>query len=836
MLNQFFNIKLLLLLICFHGLNLVSANAQINPLPFNHVTITDDFWNSKIEIIRETTVPFALKNGQTAIDRLIVCGDYLSGKSDSVPAQHRYISSDLFKCMEGAAYSLMYGENKELEQRIDDIIEIIGKAQQDDGYLYVDHICGNPKVSVEGAQPYDYVVHSHELYNVGHMYEGAVAYYQATGKDGWLKIAEKSAKHVNKVFFEGGDPNYNDGNAIMQAPGHEEIELALCKMYRVTGNELYLDMAKKFLDIRGVTYRPNGTRTMSPTYAQQHAPVKDQKNPVGHAVRAGYLYTAMADVDALKEENEYYPALNSIWSNLVDKLMHVTGGLGAGHGIEGFAGDYELPNRDAYNETCAAVANVFFNHKMFLSYKDAKYLDIAELSLFNNSLAGIGLEGNTFFYENPLANDGIKIFNKGTSTRVDWFGTACCPPNILRLILQTPGLMYSYTEDQIYLSLYASNKAELPLKDGTVKVEQEANYPFEGKIKVSVEPQKEKQSFKVSLRIPSWATDGEFVPGELYRYKKQLNPQIEITLNGESVDYQMEKGFAIIERIWEKGDEVELNLPMPVRYLDCHPAVEANVGRFAVTRGPLVYCAEATDNDEKQIQRYFVDDLSKKAQLSQFEDGLLKGVTKITLEAKKTDDDNNSSDTKLTFIPYYTWNNRDLANTMEVWIPDNKELSANSIPGFWYLDAIKDVSATYCSPQSLVNAICDGGIPGSSLDHTVDRWTTLGKPGEAHSASIEFKETKKIVAVSVYWTDRSAKKENTKVPESWNVECLVKGQWKPFELYVTDNYEVKKDQFNVIHPAEELKCDAIRINVIPQENYSFGIGEVQFDFESDKKK
>lgn len=309
--------------------------------------------------------------------------------------------------MEGAAYTLQIQPDPELEKQIDEIIDIIAEAQQDDGYLYVSHICKIARPREMGETPYSWVVHSHELYNMGHMYEGAIAYYRATGKDKWLKVAEKSARHIHKVFFE-GDPNYNGGKPVNQAPGHQELELALCKLYRATANPLYLEMAKRFLDIRGVTYRPEGEGTMSPEYAQQHEPVRRQDRAVGHAVRAAYLYAGMADVAALTGDMSYTEALEKIWHNIVDAKMHITGGLGAVHGIEGFGPEYVLPNKDTYDETCAAVANVFFNFRMYLLHKDAKYFDVAEVALLNNSLAGVSLGGETFFYVNPLEADGVK--------------------------------------------------------------------------------------------------------------------------------------------------------------------------------------------------------------------------------------------------------------------------------------------------------------------------------------------------------------------------------------------------------------------------------------------
>ena len=325
-------------------------------------------------------------------------------------------------------------------------------------------------------------------------------------------------------------------------------------------------MAKKFLEIRGVTYRPEGEGVMAPTYAQQHAPVKEQTEAVGHAVRAAYLYTAMAQVDAVTGLNDYTKALNSIWTNLVTTRMHITGGLGAVEGMEGFGAPYELPNLTAYNETCAAVANVFFNYGMYLDSGDAKFLDIAELSLFNNSLAGINLHGDRFFYVNPLEADGVRRFNHGNGGRAKWFGCACCPPNISRLILQVPGYMYAYSKDRVYLTLYGGSQTTIPLEGTRVKLEQTSAYPFDGKVRLTVQPEKGSK-FSVCMRIPTWARSDEFVPGGLYPYKQPKQAEVELSVNGQKTDFKMEKGFAVIKRDWKPGDVVELIIPMPVRFV-----------------------------------------------------------------------------------------------------------------------------------------------------------------------------------------------------------------------------------------------------------------------------
>ena len=444
----------LLVLACLT--NCGKTDNSIRPVPFTDVKLTNGFWQQRMKTELDVTVPFSVEHGAPAVERFRRCADFLAGKETPLPETHRFISSDLYKVMEGVAYSLMLRPDEKLEAFMDSTIALIAASQKPDGYLYISHICGNYNESEMGNRPYSYVIHSHELYNMGHLYEAAVAYYQATGKRELLDVAIKSAKHIQHVFFE-GDPAYNDGKPVNQAPGHEEIELALCKLYRATGDRLYLNLAKKFLDIRGVTFVPDGEGVNSPTYAQQHQPVKDQREAVGHCVRAIYLYTGMAQVDALTGNAEYTEALDSIWNNLVTSRIHVTGGLGADRRIEGFGEMYSLPNKEAYDETCAAVANVFFNNAMFLAEGDAKYLDVAEISLFNNALAGISLSGDRFFYVNPLESEG-------DVARSEWFGCSCCPPNISRLILQTPGYMYSYTDKDVYVTLYAGNEVNIPLK------------------------------------------------------------------------------------------------------------------------------------------------------------------------------------------------------------------------------------------------------------------------------------------------------------------------------------------------------------------------------------
>jgi DUF1680 family protein len=543
---------------------------------------------------KKTTLPFALEKTQRAVESLRRCGNYLKGIKDELPVPHRFVTSDLYKVMEGAAYLLRIEPDAELEATMDELIELIAAAQQDDGYLYVSHICKNiSSVAEMGETPYSHVVHSHEVYNVGHMYEGAVAYYRTTGKRAWLDVAEKSAQHLQRVFFE-GDPNYNDGKPVNQAPGHQETELALCKLYEATGNQLYLDLARKMLDVRGVTYQPEGEGVMDPEYAQQHRPVAEQERAVGHAVRAGYMYAGMADVDSLSGTTDYAAALERIWNDVVNTKMHLTGGLGAIHGIEGFGPAFDLPNKDAYNETCAAIANVLFNYRLTLLTRDSKYFDVAEVALFNNTLAGVNLEGNRFFYVNPLEADGTQLFNHGAAGRAPWFDCACCPSNVARIMPQIAGYAYAATEREIMTMLYAGSSTTIALADGPVSLKQSTGYPFNGAVRFEV-GLAGAQSFALSLRIPTWARE-RFVPGTLYSYTEPVSEEYTepvseewaVCVNGQKQTLVCDKGFVTLDREWRDGDVVQLHLPMPVKFSTCDERVVDNRNRFAVTRGPLV--------------------------------------------------------------------------------------------------------------------------------------------------------------------------------------------------------------------------------------------------------
>ena len=483
-----------------------AADYPLKPVPFHEVDMTSAFWRPRLETQRTVLVPFAFGKTEPGVAHLQAAADALTGKKTDDHRPHRFIDSDLYKVMEGAAYLVKLRDDPKLEAKFDAIVDVIAAAQEPNGYLYPSHTTGvGAEKHMMGNKPYQFVVHSHELYNMGHMYEAAIAYYQATGKDKLLKVAEKNAAHVNEVFFE-GDPKYNGGKPIRQAPGHQEMELALVKLYRVTGKQLYLDMARKFLEIRGITYVPEGEGVMAPTYAQQHRPVAKQTKAVGHAVRATYLYSGMADVGVLAGKTAYAKALDHIWANITDTRMHITGGLGAVHGIEGFGPEYELPNADAFNETCAAVGNVLFNYRMFLLHKDAKYLDVAEVALLNNVLAAVNLAGNRFFYVNPLAADGKYPFNHGTAGRAPWFGTACCPSNMARLLPQVQGMTYAHDGKNLYVTFFAESATTVKMGGAEVAIRQATAYPNDGKIRINFDPTKP-VDFALRLRCLLYTSD-----------------------------------------------------------------------------------------------------------------------------------------------------------------------------------------------------------------------------------------------------------------------------------------------------------------------------------------
>lgn len=818
------NIILLLLLGLFCACQQAEENTEkLTIIPFNKVKITDTFWHNRMKIQKETLVPFSLEKTKPAVDNLRKTGNFLKGIKDDLPFVHRFVASDLYKVMEGAAYLLMLEPDPVLEARMDSIIDIIADAQQADGYHYESHITGVSKYDIEGMgpRPYSHVVHSHELYNMGHMYEAAIAYYQATGKDKWLKVAEKNARHIQKVFFE-GDPNYNDGKPVNQAPGHEEIELALVKLYRVTGDTLYLNMAKRFIDIRGVTYRPEGGGVMEARYAQQHLPVREQTTAEGHAVRATYLYSAMADISAQTGDETLQPALKSIWHNIVDTRMHITGGLGSVKNIEAIGPEYLLPNKDTYDETCAAVGNVFFNYRMFLLEKDAKYMDVAEVALFNNVLAGVNLEGNRFFYVNPLEADGITPFNHGTPGRAPWFGTACCPSNLARLIPQISGMMYAHTSNEIYCILYTGNQTEIPLADGKVSVQQTSEYPFGETVQIVLTPEHDGQRFDLKMRIPTWTGD-QFVPGELYHFTQPAQQKPTLKVNGKPTKLSVHKGFATISRKWSAGDVVELTLPMPIRYSKAIEQVADDRGKICISKGPILYCAEEFGN-EAQMLNLAIPENNPAQDAGLSTDERIKNIPLIKTQAIEKLKEG-EREVSLSLLPYFAWNNRG-NGAMQMWFPTNIDSVKYTDFKFLRFGKFKSIEASFTYGNDSKVAVGDNLIPKNSFDTSIPRWTSWPQTGKEQWIECELEKPANIESVAIYWYDDNG---GVQIPVSWSLQYKENGQWKKFPLYITDQYNTFKDQFNMVHPAETITAEAIKIAMKPQQKSAVGILEINIE-------
>ncbi|OYP35251.1 hypothetical protein CGZ80_12425 [Rhodopirellula sp. MGV] len=784
---------------------------------FDQVTMDDQIWQPRIRLLVNNTLPHAFKNTEVAQRRLRLCAEWLeSGGKTEKPEPHRFNTSDLYKVMEGAALMIQSEPNDEIEAMMDRIIQVITRAQSPDGYLYVPHITGSIHKNEMGDRPYSFLIHSHELYNVGHLYEAAVAYAQATGKTELLDVAEKNAAHVRRAIFE-GDPNYNNGKPIMQAPGHQEIEIGLLKLYGYTGKDIYLRMAKRFLDIRGVTFVPDGDGVNSAAYAQQHLPVARQTTATGHAVRATYQYAAMAEVDSLRGSDDYSEALGHIWHDIVDRKMHITGGLGAVHGIEGFGPDYVLPNKDTYLETCAAVGNVFFNMRMYLKYRDAKYVDVAEVALLNNCLAGMGEDGTTFFYPNPLEAD------QRHQPRSGWFGTACCPSNIARLIPQVSGYMYASDQQSVDCVLYGSNSTTVAIDGVSVKLRQTTDYPWSGTINLDVKPT-ESVTFPLRLRIPTWA-GAQLVPGELYSFADPA-PQWEVKINGESVQAEAIDGFVSLSREWKAGDNVQLTLPMPVRKNLCVDKVEANRGRFCFSRGPVVYCAEGIDNDGA-VQRFFVPEFDSK-QVK--EEATEKGWPELIVAAKERKLESASSDHPLRLLPYFAWSNRD-RSSMQVWFPENETLATPDLtsPDNLRFAAVK---ASHTFAQDNVDAMRMKHTPKSSADTSIPRWTSWPQTGKEQWVEISLDEPMEIRSVGVYFYDD---KGGVQVPMSWEVQVPKGQQWETMRIYNTDQYSVLPDNYNTVHPADKTVADRLRLRLVPQHGQtSVGILSVDIDAASSK--
>lgn len=628
------------------GAGAQQAGYPITPVPFTATHVSGGFWKQRLDACRDVTIPLAFSKCEES-------GRYRNFVRAKHPCDTFRIGgfpfddTDVYKTIEGASYLLQTYPDKRLEQYMDSVIAIVAGAQEPDGYLYTARTM-NPKHphAWAGSKRWEAVEElSHEFYDLGHMIEGAVAHYQATGKRNFLDIAIKYADCVCRAIGPGKDQ-------LVRVPGHQIAEMALAKLYLVTGDRKYLDQAKFFLDKRGYTSRRD-------EYSQAHKPVVQQDEAVGHAVRATYMYSGMADVAALTGDTAYVNAISRIWDNIVGKKLYLTGGIGATSNGEAFGPNYYLPNATAYCETCAAIGNVYVNHRLFLFHGDAKYYDVLERSLYNGVLSGISLDGGRFFYPNPLES-------AGGYERQAWFGCACCPSNLCRFLPSVPGYIYATRGDSLYVNLFIEGTSDVRIGKDKVRISQHTSYPFDGTVDMTVV--KGGGDFTLKVRIPGWAR-GEVVPSDLYSFANGRQGSYSVKVNGEAVTAVLDKGYFTVSRRWRKGDVVELTLDMSPRLVAANDKVEDDRGKLAVERGPLVYCAEWPDNAGIDI---FSVLMPRKPLLTVTDEKAPGGASMITAGVQKIsyspDGRLVTEDATLKLIPYYAWANRGQGK-MAVWLP-----------------------------------------------------------------------------------------------------------------------------------------------------------------------
>jgi len=778
-----------------------SRDYPVKPVPFTAVHFNDAFWAPRIETNRAVTIPFAFQKCEETgrVDNFVRAAAALRGEAlqNTKPPGYPFDDSDLYKVIEGAAYTLSVHPDPKLEAYVDSLIEKIGAAQEKDGYLYTTRTinpekphpwAGTKRWELEG-------VDSHELYNLGHLYEAAVAHYQATGKRTLLDLALRTADLLESTFGPGKQSIW---------PGHQITEMGLAKLYRVTGDDRYLKLAKFMLDERGANSEKGGGRT----YNQSHTRIVDQTEAVGHAVRATYMYSGIADVAALSGDEAYVSAIDRIWGNVVDKKIYITGGIGASASGEAFGRNYELPNMSAYCETCAAIGNDFWNERLFLLHADAKYVDVMERTLYNGLLSGVSLDGKSFFYPNPLESNG-------QHQRSPWFGVACCPGNMTRFLASVPGYVYAQQGDTLYLNLFVSSTADIKMDNGrTVKLVQETRYPWDGAVRMTVSPDTS-SSFTINLRIPGWARNSA-MPGDLYRFLDKVDEPVSLKVNGKPVAFKIDRGYASLNRRWLKGDVIELLLPMPVRRVVANEQVEADRGRVALQRGPIVYCAEWPDNPNGRVRNLVISD--NVPLRAEFKSDLLNGVEVIKGKALGLAYDERGkvikSEQDFTAIPYYAWANRGRGQ-MIVWIPNN-ESEAKPTP--W--PTLATTSKVSTSGRKDPRAINDGEEPASSSDPTAyfDWWP---RRGTAEWVEYTFEKPATVSQTEVYWFDDTGRGE-CRVPKSWHILYREGNEWKPVEN--VEPYGVDKDRYNEV-TFKPVTTSGLRLEVTLQLTWSAGIQE-----------
>ena len=766
-----------ILLVATIALSGASSGAEpaLQPVPFTAVRITGGVLGARQETNRTVTMPFALNQCETSkrIDNFDLAAETMRRRAagdktfQNKPVTiYPFDDSDVYKSVEGAAFCLSLKPDPALSALLDKQLARVAAAQEPDGYLYTWRTMhpDSPAHEWIGKQRWEKdPILSHELYNLGHLYEAGVAHFQATGSRVLLDVCLKSAELVYRDLADGDPPI---------ATGHEVIEMGLAKLFRQTGDPRWLNLAKVLLDNRG----KNGN-----AYSQNHQPVVDQKEAVGHAVRANYLYSGMADVASLGGDPRYLTAITRLWENVVSRKLHLTGGCGARAAGEAYGDDYELPH-NCYNETCAAIAFLFWNQRMFLMTGEAKYMDVFERSLYNGVLSGVSLSGDRFFYPNPLEYDGKAVNNHGHAGRAPWFGCACCPPNIMRLLASLGGYVHAVRGNELFVNLYTQSEASAKVGETTVQLAQATNYPWDGAVTLKVTPA-QPADFALNLRIPGWVR-GQPVPSDLYTYDDATPAAWSVSVNGESQTPALRDGYAIIQRRWQPGDTVQLMLPMPVRRVAGHAKVAATRGQVALERGPIVYAFEGLDNDGKLADLFLPATATCTAAART---DLLGGVTVLNLSGAARRTEAGEVPVALTAIPYAFWNNRGLS-PMRVWLP--RDAAKVPLPPKPTLASQAKLSVSFCRPGMDQARINDQLQPQNATDGFAPNFDFWPHKGTTECAGYAFAKPTAVRAVTVSWFDDTGSGA-CRLPASWRVLYqTADGSWQPVKA--TSDYPIRK--------------------------------------------
>ncbi|MBN2354795.1 glycoside hydrolase family 127 protein [candidate division KSB1 bacterium] len=770
---------------------------SIQPIPFTKVHVQDHFWAPRIETNRIVSIPAAFKQCEQTgrLDNFAIAGGLKNGEHRG---DYPFDDTDVYKVIEGASYSLLSHPDENLSAYLDSLIHLIAAAQEDDGYLYTCRTNQCTRLIRWMGEERWQKLNSHELYNMGHLYEAAAAHYQATGKRSLLDVALKNADFIHQTF------GTREGQK-RQPSGHPIIEMALVKLYRITSDEKYLRLAQFFIDETG--YGRDGHQLSE--YSQDHKPIVEQDEAVGHAVRAGYLYSGVTDVAAIVNNRRYIEAMDHIWHNVVSKKLYLTGGIGSRGMGEGFGDNYELPNHTAYCETCASIANVFWNHRLFLLHGDGRYIDVLERTLYNALLSGVSLRGDRFFYDNPLESIG-------QHQRQPWFGCACCPGNVTRFMPSLPGYIYAQQGRKVYVNLFVAGQAEIKIENQPIRIVQETDYPWDGQVKISLQLSKPRQ-FELYIRIPGWAKN-QPVPSDLYRFLDSKNESVGITLNGQLLSANKEKGYVHISRRWRDGDIIELTLPMPVRRIITHEAVEDTRGKVALQCGPLVYCAEWSESVDGHVLHYYLPDEQKLN--AEFRADLLGGIKTITGEVFAVRSIRGEGAAELESrdfcaIPYAFWANRG-PGEMAVWLAREVD-AARPVP----LQTIASTSKVAVSCGDTIG-LNDQFEPKHSGDTSKPFFIWWLRRGTQEWVQYDFVKPETVSKMKVYWLKVDHHDHQFRPPQVWQLLYRRGDKWLPVEN--SDIYGVEKDRYNIVR-FKPIKTRAVRLQAQLQQECSGGILE-----------